>query len=139
MADILVISSNVHTELSLRQRELCTRMLDGYSYDVIVLDAGTYEIPYVIATHAKKKPYRAYLALGLVVKSSIEHYDYIMCHVKNCFTSFALQGLIVGNGIISADNLDELAAKIDNENPCINGYALACRALRTLLSLDERI
>lgn len=50
MADILIVSSQIHHELSKTQRQLCMAMLDSFScrYDIEEINTGTYEIPFVI-------------------------------------------------------------------------------------------
>lgn len=141
MAKILVVSSQIHQTLSTQQLSSCTAVLDNSShdYDVEMLSAGTYEIPYVINAYAKNKTYDAYIALGLVLKINIDHYEYIMSHIKQCFTHFALNSIIVGNGIISGSSIDELTTLVNSQDPCKAAHLSACKAVQALLSLEEKL
>ena len=66
MAKLLIISSSIHNELSTQQLPHCIALVknSSYEYDVELLHAGTYEIPFVINTYQQKKPFDGYIALG---------------------------------------------------------------------------
>lgn len=141
MAKILIISSCVHKDLSAKQLEHCLSLIKdkGYEYQVERLNAGAYEIPFVINTYQQKNPFDAYIALGLILKNDKDHYNYIMSHVSSCFTRFALDNLIVGNGIISGETLEELTNKIDSPNPCLSAYPSAFNAVDSLIQLKNKL
>ncbi len=141
MPKILIISSQIHEELSSKQLQSCLDLVkkSNYDYEVQVLNAGTYEIPFVINSYAKKKPFDAYIALGLVLKTNADHHDYIMSHIKHSFTHFALNDIIVGNGIISAPTINELAVKIASPDPCLSAYFSAYNAVDALLKIKAAL
>lgn len=141
MTKILIISSNIHKELAPKQLANCVELVKKTPHDfqVELLESGIYEIPFVINTWHKKKPFDAYIALGLVLKTNMDHYEYIMSHVRNCLTHFALNNIIVGNGIISGVSSDELASKIDNPDPCISAFPSAVNAVNCLIQLQETV
>lgn len=137
MAKILVISSTVHKTLSALQLEKCVASLNQFDhhYRIKHLDAGSYEIPFVINSYQKHNPFDAYLALGLILKHDIDHFDYIMSHIKTCFTQFALNEIIVGNGIVIGSSVEELEKKITSPDPCQSAYPSAVKAICSLLEL----
>lgn len=141
MPKILVVSSQIHKTLSGQQLDHCRAILDKspYDYDIEMFSAGTYEIPFVINAYAKNKTYDAYVALGLVLKSNMDHFDYIMSHIKHCFSHFALNDIIVGNGIISGSNIDELTAKVTSEDPCSAAHISACNAVQVMLAIKAKL
>jgi len=141
MPNILLISSNIHKELAAEQLQLCSSLVKnaGYDYQVELLAAGTYEIPFVINAYHQKQIFDGYLALGLVLQADPNHYNDIMTHIRYCFTQFALNNIIVGNGIISARSTEELGEKIRSSNPCISVYPSAFNAIDSLIRLRNKI
>ncbi len=140
MPKILIVSSRVHQELSALQLEHCVKLIKNFSYDYEIeyLYAGSYEIPFVVNLYQDSKEIDAFIALGLILKKDPDHYDYIMSHIKYCFSHFALQRVIVGNGIISGMSSDELAQKINSADPCSNGYQSAFNAVHALLQIKKQ-
>ncbi|MDF1678632.1 MAG: 6,7-dimethyl-8-ribityllumazine synthase [Legionellaceae bacterium] len=138
---ILVVSSNVHQELSKKQLNKCLALIKKphYHYEVETVNAGTYEIPFVIQTYHHTKPFDAYIALGLILKSNTYHYEYITQHINHCFTQFALAGIAVGNGIITGDSVEDLSASLDSDNPCLCAYPSAFKAVDYLIQLSHQI
>jgi 6,7-dimethyl-8-ribityllumazine synthase len=111
---ILVVWSNYYQELSERQLESCLQLLNqsDYSYHVETVEAGTYEIPAVIRHYHHTTDFNAYLPLSLLSKGGTDHYEFILDHIKASFTELTLEGLIIGNGIISAPNIDVLTDRV---------------------------
>ena len=113
---ILVVWSNYYKDLAKKQLDSCLLLLDNAEYDYAVetVDAGTYEIPAVIQYFHRKNPYDAYLPLGLLLKGSTDHYEFIWEHVKECFIKFAMDGVFIGNGIISAPDMSVMTKRVEN-------------------------
>ncbi len=141
MSKILIISSGIHKDLASEQLDLClTRVINsGYSYQVELLQAGAYEIPFVINTYQKNQPFDGYIALGLILKTNPDHYDNIMSHLRYSFTQFALKDIIVGNGIISGSTIEELGEKVRSSDPCHSAYPSAFNAVDCLIKLRNKI
>ncbi len=134
---ILVVWSNYYTDLATQQLDHCLHLLNqaGYQHTVERVEAGTYEIPAVIQQYHQHHPYDGYLPLGLLLKGSTDHYEFILDHLKACFTTLTLDGLLIGNGIISAPNLDCLTERVNHHERTKE----AIRALRYLIGLKEKI
>ncbi|KTC65604.1 6,7-dimethyl-8-ribityllumazine synthase [Legionella adelaidensis] len=141
MPKILLVSSEVHKQLASEQLNLCLPLVKnaGYDYQVELLQAGAYEIPFVINTYHQNKSFDGYIALGLILKANLEHYKNIMSHIRYCFTQFALNDIIVGNGIVSGSTTEELREKIHNSNPCLSAYPSAFNAVDCLIKLRNKI
>lgn len=141
MARILIVSSNIHKELSSTQLVNCLERIKKFDYDyqVEIIDAGSYEIPFVINSYHQQNSFDGYIALGLLLKSNAYHYDYITSHLKLCFSHFALNNIVVGNGIISGASIEELATKIASPDPCISGYSSAINAVDCLIKLKTKL
>lgn len=141
MTKILIISSNIHKTLAAKQLENCLNVVkeSQHDYQVEIAEVGTYEIPFIINSYHRDHPFDGYIALGLVLKTNLDHYDYIMSHIKECFSSFALNHIPVGNGILAAESLEELAEKIDSPDPCISAYQSAFHAVDYLIKLQKSL
>ena len=141
MSKILIVSSNIHQELAAKQLANCLKIVKASAYDfqIETVEAGTYEIPFVIQAYHKNHSFDGYIALGLVLKKNPDHYDYIMSHIKTCFTKFALKNIAVGNGIITGSDIQELATNIDSSDPCLSAYPSALHAVDYLIKLKNRL
>ncbi|MFV0820191.1 6,7-dimethyl-8-ribityllumazine synthase [Legionella micdadei] len=113
---ILVVWSNYYQDLAQKQLDSCLYLLTQakYDYEVETVEAGTYEIPAVIRYYQHNKPYAGYLPLSLLLKGSTDHYEFIWEHVKECFIKFAMEGVFIGNGIISAPSMKILTERVEN-------------------------
>lgn len=140
MPKILIISSQIHKKLASQQLDLCRTLVEeaGYHSQVELISAGVYEIPFVINTFNQYSPYDGYIALGLILKANLDHYNDIMSHIQHCFTQFALNNIIVGNGILSGSTSEELTEKLTSTNTCLSGYSAALNAVDCLLKLRSK-
>ena len=141
MSKILIISSGIHKDLASEQLDRCLMLVNnsGYEHHVELLQAGAYEIPFVINTYQRNKPFDGYIALGLILKTNLEHYDNIMSHLRYSFTQFALNDIIVGNGIISVATSEELSNKVRSSDPCLSAYPSAFNAVDCLIKLRNKV
>ena len=141
MNQILIISSCIHKDLSTKQLMLASHLIKqaGYPYEVEIVTAGAYEIPFVINTYEKNKPFDAYMALGLILNANKNHFDYIMSHLNHCFTHFALNNVIVGNGIIAAPTKEDLQMCVESNDACLSAYPSAFNAIDYLLKLKNKM
>lgn len=60
MSKILIISSCIHKDLASEQLDKCLTLVNNSEHDhqVELLQAGVYEIPFVINTYQRNKPFR---------------------------------------------------------------------------------
>lgn len=134
---ILVVWSNYYKDLADSQLLSCIELLDksDVDYQVETVNAGCYEIPAVINYYEKHKPFDAYIALGLLLKGTTDHYEFIWEHLKSCFIQLSMNGVFIGNGVISAPDMAAMTARVDNRERTTE----ACRAVDYLLDLETRI
>jgi 6,7-dimethyl-8-ribityllumazine synthase len=113
---ILVVWSNYHKDLAQQQLDSCLQLLEAsdYDYKVETVEAGSYEIPVVMQYYHHNDPFDGYIPLSLLLKGGTDHYEFIWEHVKECFIKFALDGLLMGNGIISAPTHDLLKSRVES-------------------------
>ena len=134
---ILIVWSNYYKDLAQKQLDSCLSLLEKSNYDYTLerVEAGTYEIPVVIQYYHRNNPFDGYLPLSLLLKGSTDHYEFIWEHVKDCFIQFALDGLLIGNGIISAPSMDALTARVENHERVEEAY----RALDYLIQFKDKL
>jgi len=113
---VLILWSNYYEALAEQQRDICQAQLSDYDFDAQfeTVEAGTYELPAVIQHFRQHQPYDAYLPLSLLLQGSTDHYAFIWEHVKDCFKDFAMDGVLLGNGIISAPTKEILRERVAN-------------------------
>lgn len=133
---VLILWSNYYEALAEQQRDICQQQLQNYDFDARfeTVEAGTYELPAVIQYFRQHKPYDAYLPLSLLLQGSTDHYAFIWEHVKDCFKDFTMDGVCLGNGIISAPSMDILRARVANGERTHE----ALEAIRYLIELKQR-
>lgn len=134
---ILVLWSNYYEQLAEKQLESCLAILkkSPYQYNVEKVEAGTYEIPAVINYYHQRDSYDGYIPLSLLLKGSTDHYEFIWEHVKECFIKFSLDGLMFGNGIITAPTMEILTARVENGERVQEAF----NAIDYLLKFKERM
>lgn len=111
---ILVVWSNYYESLAEQQLDSCLQLLkqSPYEYQVETVSAGTYEIPAVMRHYHQHHPFDGYIPLSLLLKGSTDHYEFIWEHIKECFIQFSMNGLLMGNGIISAPSMEILQSRV---------------------------
>ena len=134
---ILVVWSNYYEELAQKQLDSLLPLLDksNYDYQVETVDAGTYEIPVVMQYYHQNHPFDAYIPLSLLLNGSTDHYEFIWEHVKECFIEFAMDGMLIGNGIISAPNMETLVSRVENTERVHEAF----RAVDYLIKFKKRV
>lgn len=121
---ILVVWSNYHKGLADQQLESCLKLLrkSDYEFRVEEVKAGTYELPVVMQYFQKHDPYDGYIPLSLLLKGGTDHYEFIWEHVKECFIQFAMQGVLLGNGIISAPTKELLMSRLESGERSLEAF-----------------
>mgnify|MGYP001245108119 CR=1 FL=1 len=125
---ILVIASNYYQEI---YDNLINETISEITYHNIhyTLETvtGVFEIPSII-TFAKNK-FDGYIALGCVIRGETTHYDYVCKESARALMDLSLEGLALGNGIITCENYDQaLVRSISGNNITGKGKvaAMAC-------------
>lgn len=109
---IAIIVSQFNHEIT---QALCTgalQRLANYGFreeDITVIDVpGAVEIPLIAKIMAKKKKYRAIIALGAVIRGETSHYDYVCQQVSDGCQRVALEfELPVIFGVLTTENEEQ--------------------------------
>ena len=97
---------------------------------------GALEIPTAVGIAERLGKYDAYVALGCVIRGETTHYETVCNDSSRGLTFLGLQGLCIGNGILTVENFKqaEERANPDKQN---KGGGAAAAALH-LLSLSHK-
>ena len=102
----------------------------------LVAVPGALEIPTAIAIAQRKLDFDGFVALGCVVRGETTHYDTVCNDSSRALQLLGLQGICVGNGILTVENLRQARdrAKVDKQN---KGGGAAAAALH-LVALNRK-
>ncbi|MBY6091813.1 6,7-dimethyl-8-ribityllumazine synthase [Pseudooceanicola sp. 502str34] len=107
----------------------------GATHDLIEVP-GALEIPTAIAMAARMSNYDAFVALGCVIRGETTHYETVCNDSSRGLTLLGLQGLCIGNGILTVETREQalVRARVADQN---KGGGAAAAALH-LLALSRK-
>ncbi|MDO5621372.1 MAG: 6,7-dimethyl-8-ribityllumazine synthase [Paracoccus sp. (in: a-proteobacteria)] len=107
----------------------------GAEVDVIEVP-GALEIPSAIATAGRLTDYDGYVALGCVIRGETTHYDTVCNDSSRGLTLLGLQGLAIGNGILTVENYEQAQVRAEAAGQNKGGGAAA--AALHLIALSRK-
>ena len=115
-AHILILEARYYEELC---DELCKGAIAaiehaGATWERLLVP-GALELPGAIATAHETGLYHGYVALGCVLRGATTHYDIVANESARGIMSLTLEGLCIGNGILTCENEEQAweRAKLD--------------------------
>ncbi|QEW21530.1 6,7-dimethyl-8-ribityllumazine synthase 1 [Marinibacterium anthonyi] len=97
---------------------------------------GSLEVPTAIGMAARLCDFDAYVALGCVIRGETTHYDTVCNDSSRAIQLMGLQGLCIGNGILTVENRDQAVVRADPKDQNKGGGAAA--AALHLLALSRK-
>ncbi|MEM9854440.1 MAG: 6,7-dimethyl-8-ribityllumazine synthase [Pseudomonadota bacterium] len=97
---------------------------------------GSLELPSAIAMAHKMANFECYVALGCVIRGRTSHYDVVVEQSANGLMLLGLQGLPIGNGIITVENMEQAEERADAAR--LNTAGAAAEAALHLLALQRK-
>ena len=97
---------------------------------------GALEVPIAIGIAGRMASFDAYVALGCIIRGETTHYDTVCKDSSGGLSLLGLQGLCVGNGILTVENMDQavVRAEVTGQN---KGGGAAAAALH-LVALSRK-
>jgi 6,7-dimethyl-8-ribityllumazine synthase len=83
----------------------------GSTYERIAVP-GALEIPGAIAKAHRTRRYDGYVALGVVLRGETSHYDIVANESARGLMDLTLQGLSIGNGIVTCETADQAWTRV---------------------------
>ncbi len=97
---------------------------------------GALEVPSAIGIADRKSNYDGYVALGCVIRGETTHYDTVCNDSSRALQLLGLQGLCIGNGILTVENREQAVVRADTAQANKGGGAAA--AALHLIALTRR-
>jgi 6,7-dimethyl-8-ribityllumazine synthase len=134
---ILIVEAPFYTHIADTQRDGVTEALKaaGATYDVITVP-GALEVPAAIAFADASGEYDGYVALGCVIRGETYHFEVVAGESARAIMALTLDGLAIGNGILTVENEAQAIARADKTQKNKGGEAAA--AALAMVALKQR-
>ncbi len=96
----------------------------GASYEIVEMP-GALEIPTAIGISDRSSNFDGYVALGCVIRGETTHYETVCNDSSRALQLLGLQGLCIGNGILTVENVEQAEVRADPEQQNKGGGAAA--------------
>ncbi len=96
----------------------------GGRWDLVQVP-GALEVPTAIAIADRTANFDGYVALGCVIRGETTHYDTVCNDSSRAIQLMGLQGLCIGNGILTVENRDQAVVRADTAQMNKGGGAAA--------------
>ena len=107
----------------------------GATFEIVEVP-GALEIPTAIGIAERLSNFDGYVALGCVIRGETTHYETVCNDSSRAIQMLGLQGLCIGNGILTVENEDQAEARA---NPAkMNKGAGAAAAVLHLIALSRK-
>jgi len=107
----------------------------GHAHETITVP-GALEIPGAVAMAAESGRYEAFVALGVVIRGETYHFEIVAGESARALMALTLDGLAIGNGILTVENEAQALARADPQDKDKGGEA--AKAALAMLALKER-
>jgi len=109
----------------------------GHMHETVTVP-GALEVPGAIALAAESGRYEAFVAIGVVIRGETFHFEIVAGESARALMALTLDGLAIGNGILTVENEDQALARARPDDKDKGGEAakaaLAMAALRARFS-----
>ena len=111
---VAIVIAPYYTAISQAQIAAATAVLDraGVTHEVIEVP-GSLEVPTAISIAHKMSNFDGFVALGCVIRGATSHYDVVVNESSRALTMLGLQGVCIGNGIITVENREQAEERAD--------------------------
>ncbi|MEM6372398.1 MAG: 6,7-dimethyl-8-ribityllumazine synthase [Pseudomonadota bacterium] len=96
----------------------------GATWDLVEMP-GALEIPTAIGIAERMSNFDGYVALGCVIRGETTHYETVCNDSSRALQLLGLQGLCVGNGILTVENVAQAEVRADPDGQNKGGGAAA--------------
>lgn len=96
----------------------------GGTYEVVEVP-GALEIPTAVGIAERMSNFDGYVALGCVIRGETTHYETVCNDSSRALQLLGLQGLCIGNGILTVENRPQAEVRADPKDQNKGGGAAA--------------
>lgn len=111
---LLIVASPYYKDISDHQIAGANAEIEkaGATCEVVEVP-GALEIPTAIGIAERMSHFDGYVALGCVIRGETTHYDTVCNDSSRAIQLLGLQGLCIGNGILTVENYAQAAQRAD--------------------------
>jgi len=111
---VLIVASPYYKDISDNQIAGAVAALDaaGATHEVVYVP-GALEIPTAIGIAERMSNFDGYVALGCVIRGETTHYDTVCNDSSRAIQLLGLQGLCIGNGILTVETQKQAEVRAD--------------------------
>jgi len=137
MAHVLIIEARFYSRLNdmLLDGARSALEVEGHSHETVTVP-GALEVPSAIALASDTGRYDAYVALGVVIRGETYHFEVVSNESARGIMALTLDGLAIGNGILTVENEGQALARADKTRKDKGGEA--AKAALAMLALKEK-
>jgi 6,7-dimethyl-8-ribityllumazine synthase len=114
-------------------REIADGLIAGAQAEILAAGAtseivevpGALEIPTAIGIAGRMGDFDGYVALGCVIRGETSHYDTVAGESSRALSLLGLQGLCIGNGILTVETQEQAEVRADPAGQNKGGGAAA--------------
>lgn len=123
---VLIVASPYYKDISDNQIAGATAELDaaGVTHELVHV-SGALEIPTAIGIAERMSNFDGYVALGCVIRGETTHYDTVCNDSSRAIQLLGLQGLCIGNGILTVETQKQAEVRADPADQNKGGGAAA--------------
>lgn len=107
----------------------------GHAHETVTVP-GALEVPAAIALAAETGRYDGFVALGVVIRGETYHFEIVAGESARGIMALTLDGLAIGNGILTVENEAQALARARPEEKDKGGEA--AKAALAMMGLRER-
>ena len=135
-ANVLIVEARFYDDLLDELGAGARAALDaaGATHETVSVP-GALEVPGAIAIAVKTGRYDGYVALGCVIRGETSHYDIVAGQSARALMDLTLEGLAVGNGILTVDTEAQAWARARRDQHDKGGGA--ARAAQSMIALRQ--
>ncbi|HEX8525873.1 6,7-dimethyl-8-ribityllumazine synthase [Allosphingosinicella sp.] len=137
MAKVLIVEARYYERLNdlLLAGARSAIEAEGHAHETVTVP-GALEIPAAIAMAAETGAYDAFVALGVVIRGETWHFEVVANESARGIMALTLDGLAIGNGILTVENEAQALARALPEQKDKGGEA--ARAALAMLEIKRR-
>ena len=138
MANVLIVEARFYDHLNdmLVAGATAAIVAAGHVAEVLTVP-GALEVPGAIAMAADSGRYNAFVALGVVIRGETYHFEIVANESARGIMALTLDGLPVGNGILTTENEAQAIVRADPAQ--LDKGGAAAHAALAMLDLKQRL
>lgn len=137
MPNVLIVEARFYDDLADALLEGARAALDeaGASHETVTVP-GALEIPAAIMLASETGRFDGYVALGSIIRGETYHFEVVSNESARGVMALTLDGLAIGNGILTCENDDQAWARARRSDKDKGGDA--ARAALAMIALRKR-